>query len=470
MSIPQTTTNPEPTVSTLLNLATTNIAQGTFATELKLMMSSGLLSEESLKQEEQQRRESREILRIRQSESAADERAAAGRVAVRDRNAELDRAQFEQRRADRAERKESFRENRERQIRSQEPARAESGQASHENTADRSGASGEGIQIVAFSGLNTQAGSIAPPVGMKDKAAASVEFFPREGPQTAWETKGVGVGSGGPGLIPGSDFSPLGAMEASTILPMSQQTGSIMQTSSLSAAAAGTVLTIFNMSGKMLVGKPRDESENDSGEETESAEGRIVPASCETKAGIPASAESKRKKKSDHLFAELLKAVTPRRAPGTLSHSKSFPLTESGPDGMSWKPLEAEPDHREADGPVLTETRRPAKDPSEEDLRKQTERETISIPVDRVALVRRVVAAMESAANRNGPIRVRMAPDTLGSVFLKVRIRDGKISARIFAETEETRALLLEYRDDLAAGLARHDMIIEHFEVFRMNE
>ncbi|MGL4943399.1 MAG: flagellar hook-length control protein FliK [Thermoguttaceae bacterium] len=82
-----------------------------------------------------------------------------------------------------------------------------------------------------------------------------------------------------------------------------------------------------------------------------------------------------------------------------------------------------------------------------------------------VELIQRVVAALQSAANRGDTVRIRMHPESLGSVAVRVRIRDGKMSASLRVETESARATLLSHRDALGSRLAEHGISLDEFEV-----
>lgn len=90
---------------------------------------------------------------------------------------------------------------------------------------------------------------------------------------------------------------------------------------------------------------------------------------------------------------------------------------------------------------------------------------TVLISWDRARLIQRVATACQSAVNQNGTIRMKLHPEELGSVSVKIQI-DGK-SARIEleSENEEARQILLENADQLKERLLAQGMHVESFSV-----
>lgn len=86
-------------------------------------------------------------------------------------------------------------------------------------------------------------------------------------------------------------------------------------------------------------------------------------------------------------------------------------------------------------------------------------------PADRVRFVQRVARAFETAAERGGPLRLRLSPPELGSLRLEVQLRDGTLQAHIEAETPEARGLLLEQLPALRERLAQQQVRLERFDV-----
>jgi flagellar hook-length control protein FliK len=82
-----------------------------------------------------------------------------------------------------------------------------------------------------------------------------------------------------------------------------------------------------------------------------------------------------------------------------------------------------------------------------------------------VRFVQRVARAFETAAERGGPLRLRLSPPELGSLRLEVQLRDGTLQARIEAETPEARGLLLEQLPALRERLAQQQVRLERFDV-----
>ncbi len=90
--------------------------------------------------------------------------------------------------------------------------------------------------------------------------------------------------------------------------------------------------------------------------------------------------------------------------------------------------------------------------------------------VERVRFVQRVARAFQSAADRGGPVRLRLSPPELGSLRLEITVRNGAMSARMEAETSAARTLLLEGLPALRERLAQHDLTMERFDVDLMDQ
>ncbi len=85
--------------------------------------------------------------------------------------------------------------------------------------------------------------------------------------------------------------------------------------------------------------------------------------------------------------------------------------------------------------------------------------------IDRVRLVQRVANACQSAANQSGTIRMKLHPEALGSLSLKIQVKNKTFNARIETETESAKTVLLENLDGLRERLAEQGIRLESFEV-----
>lgn len=86
-------------------------------------------------------------------------------------------------------------------------------------------------------------------------------------------------------------------------------------------------------------------------------------------------------------------------------------------------------------------------------------------PMDQLRLVHRVSKALEFARQRDGEVRLRLSPPELGSLRLEVRVRDGVLVARMEAESQETRQLLLDSLPALRDRLFEQGIRVERFDV-----
>ncbi len=84
---------------------------------------------------------------------------------------------------------------------------------------------------------------------------------------------------------------------------------------------------------------------------------------------------------------------------------------------------------------------------------------------DRVRFVQRVARAFESAAERGGTVRLRLHPPELGSLRIELTIRNGRMNARLEAETEAARNLIVDNLPALRQRLAEHQIRVERFDV-----
>jgi len=84
---------------------------------------------------------------------------------------------------------------------------------------------------------------------------------------------------------------------------------------------------------------------------------------------------------------------------------------------------------------------------------------------DRVRFVQRVARAFESAAERGGTVRLRLHPPELGSLRIELTVRDGRMNARLEAETEAARNLIVDNLPALRQRLAEHQIRVERFDV-----
>jgi flagellar hook-length control protein FliK len=93
------------------------------------------------------------------------------------------------------------------------------------------------------------------------------------------------------------------------------------------------------------------------------------------------------------------------------------------------------------------------------------ERAPGSEQADRVRFVQRVARAFESAAERGGTVRLRLHPPELGSLRIELTVRDGRMNARLEAETEAARNLIVDNLPALRQRLAEHQIRVERFDV-----
>lgn len=85
--------------------------------------------------------------------------------------------------------------------------------------------------------------------------------------------------------------------------------------------------------------------------------------------------------------------------------------------------------------------------------------------VGRVRFVQRVARAFQAAGDRGGTVRLRLSPPELGSLRVEITVSRGVMNARLEAETQTARQLLLDNLPMLRERLAEQDIKVEHFQV-----
>jgi len=95
---------------------------------------------------------------------------------------------------------------------------------------------------------------------------------------------------------------------------------------------------------------------------------------------------------------------------------------------------------------------------------KKTDRPMLD-QLERVRLVQRVANACLSVSNQGGTIRIKLHPETLGSVSVKIKTKDKTMNISLETETESAKTVLLENADDLKRQLQKHGRLVESFSV-----
>lgn len=126
-------------------------------------------------------------------------------------------------------------------------------------------------------------------------------------------------------------------------------------------------------------------------------------------------------------------------------------------------------DSRSTDGPLNTPEKQ-ASTLSSRVASGNTEKGSAATDVERVRFVQRVAKAFQSAADRGGPVRLRLSPPELGALRLEITVRNGTMTARLEAETPAARSLLLDGLPALRERLAQQDIKIERFDVDLMGQ
>lgn len=84
---------------------------------------------------------------------------------------------------------------------------------------------------------------------------------------------------------------------------------------------------------------------------------------------------------------------------------------------------------------------------------------------DQTRLIQRVARAMEAAPQRGGTVRLRLRPPELGVLRLEVRLEKGNLTAKLEADTQAARNVLLDHLPQLRDRLAEQGIRIDQFDV-----
>ena len=85
--------------------------------------------------------------------------------------------------------------------------------------------------------------------------------------------------------------------------------------------------------------------------------------------------------------------------------------------------------------------------------------------VDQAKLTHRVASAFRSLANQSGTIRMKLHPEALGALTIRMQIESGKVAAKLEAETESAKQVLTENIDTLKRKLKEQNLEVTSFEI-----
>ena len=85
--------------------------------------------------------------------------------------------------------------------------------------------------------------------------------------------------------------------------------------------------------------------------------------------------------------------------------------------------------------------------------------------VDQTKLTNRVASAFRSLANQSGTIRMKLHPEALGALTIRMQIESGKVAAKLEAETESAKQVLTENIDTLKRKLKEQNLEVTSFEI-----
>jgi flagellar hook-length control protein FliK len=90
-------------------------------------------------------------------------------------------------------------------------------------------------------------------------------------------------------------------------------------------------------------------------------------------------------------------------------------------------------------------------------------------PVEQTRFVQRVAKAFQTAQSRGGELQLRLSPPALGSLKLEIKVQDGVMNARIEAENQNAKNMLVDNLPVLKERLAEQGIVVEKFDVDLMD-
>ena len=184
------------------------------------------------------------------------------------------------------------------------------------------------------------------------------------------------------------------------------------------------------------------------------------------------SSDRKTEKRGVSLFGSLLPLIddgdaTPSEPAQMTRRSK---ISNEAPERKPVEPANIEPPKKETKGIPLEELLNskafvPANEPYKGNLRADSESDA-QTQADRVRFIQRVAAACQAAAaHRNGTVQIKLHPEALGPLTVRVSTKKGKLSVHFETETDEARRLLLDSLGDLKAQLRKMHYELEDCRV-----
>lgn len=85
--------------------------------------------------------------------------------------------------------------------------------------------------------------------------------------------------------------------------------------------------------------------------------------------------------------------------------------------------------------------------------------------ISRVKLVQRVAKAFNHLGREGGRVRLRVAPEALGSVTIDLRVQKGHVDASVIADSEAAAATLREHLPELRAKLEQSGLTVDRLDV-----
>jgi flagellar hook-length control protein FliK len=85
--------------------------------------------------------------------------------------------------------------------------------------------------------------------------------------------------------------------------------------------------------------------------------------------------------------------------------------------------------------------------------------------ISRIKLMQRVGRAFQGLGAEGGTVRIRLAPDELGSVQVEMQVKNRSVDASVIAQTEAAAATLREHLPELRSRLESMNLQVERLEV-----
>lgn len=342
---------------------------------------------------------------------------------------------------------------------------------SSENANDKSGVSASAFTpvsiVAAMMQTSSQAASLSTATGVphSDRSAA------RDGAATSYPAGPTGAST------PNADVLFLSENpSASQVVQANQGVFRIDPMPSHAVIAAASVLTVFNASGKLRVNRDDEADKEKSNEKRKELRERRASSFGAAVFEALKIAEQSEMVRQNNLFhdrpSEMPDENDKAAGPGhgnavSASFKRSSYETRSDQIDRSEK-TDDKAGTKDREPSIVTPPSLPEPASTDQAVARSdsaSEASNAEEQLQRFRFVQRIAAACQSAAHRNGNLRVKIDLAELGSLVLRTQMRNDRLSVRFEPTTETAARLISEELGALKDTLAEYNVLLDQVEI-----